>query len=217
MIATVIKGLGPRSEIVLTIALFAGWFIVQSTAAVLADFPTPVFSDAGLLNITIFEIISLALAGAVLYVRGWRLRDFNLRPSWTGILVGLLLFGATLIFHVGIWDLFKVDAPEKTFLAEMAVAVSVGLPIALLSSVVNGFYEELFLTGYLLKALQGAGAGVALGVSALVRLSYHLYQGPLGSVSVLVFGLVLTLYYWRYRQLWPVVFAHIFADFAALA
>jgi membrane protease YdiL (CAAX protease family) len=75
-------------------------------------------------------------------------------------------------------------------------------------------FEELFLTGYLLRALIRFGASIAIGVPVLVRALCHLYQGPLGTMSVIGAGVVLGAYYWRKRQLWPVVFAHIFADIA---
>jgi membrane protease YdiL (CAAX protease family) len=58
------------------------------------------------------------------------------------------------------------------------------------------------------------GASIAIGVPVLVRALCHLYQGPLGTMSVIGAGVVLGAYYWRKRQLWPVVFAHIFADIA---
>lgn len=216
MIAAVLRRLSVRVEIALVIALFAGWFILVSVMATLAGFPTPQFSDAGLVEIAIFEVIAFALAFAFLYVRGWRPRDFNIRPSWVDTLVGLLLFGAGVIIFFGLWDLFRPSAPEKTFLAEMKSATTAGLPIVVVFSPINAAYEEFFLTGYLLKALQSAGAVMALGVSALVRLSYHLYQGPLGALSVLAFGLIFTMYYWRYRQLWPVISAHIAWDVTGL-
>jgi len=88
--------------------------------------------------------------------------------------------------------------------------------VVLLVSVVNGTFEEFFLTGYLLKVLRPAGASAALGVSALIRMTYHLYQGPLGALTVMAFGLLLTAFYWRYRLLWPVISAHIITDFVAL-
>jgi membrane protease YdiL (CAAX protease family) len=45
---------------------------------------------------------------------------------------------------------------------------------------------------------------------------YHLYQGPLGAILVLGFGVVVSLFYWRFRQVWPVMVAHMLADAAAL-
>jgi membrane protease YdiL (CAAX protease family) len=43
---------------------------------------------------------------------------------------------------------------------------------------------------------------------------YHIYQGPVGALSVLVFGLVLSLFYLRTGRLFPVVVAHVIADVA---
>jgi membrane protease YdiL (CAAX protease family) len=97
-----------------------------------------------------------------------------------------------------------------------ANATALSFPVALLLSVVNGAYEELFLTRYLVDTLARYGASVALGVSALGRVTYHLYQGPLGAVSVWAFGLVVTVSYWRFGELRPVMSAHVLADLAAL-
>jgi membrane protease YdiL (CAAX protease family) len=72
----------------------------------------------------------------------------------------------------------------------------------------------VFLTGFLLRALIPFGASIAIGVPVLVRAAGHLYQGPLGTMSVIGVGVVFGAYYWRKRQLWPVVVAHIVADVA---
>lgn len=82
---------------------------------------------------------------------------------------------------------------------------------------VNGLYEETFLTGYLLPAFGAVSAPFAVGGTALIRSLYHLYQGPAGVVAVLAFGIVCSVYYWRTRKLWPVVFAHMFADLYGFA
>jgi membrane protease YdiL (CAAX protease family) len=73
------------------------------------------------------------------------------------------------------------------------------------------------LLGYLMRGFAEAGASFALGLSVLVRLLYHLYQGPLGAVSVVVCGLVLGAAYWRTRRLWPVALAHALIDMIALS
>lgn len=78
-------------------------------------------------------------------------------------------------------------------------------------AIVNGAYEEVFLLGFLMRGLRRFGASNAIGVSLLVRLLHHMYQGPLGALSVLVFGGVLSIFYWRKGQLFPAVFAHVLA------
>ena len=50
-----------------------------------------------------------------------------------------------------------------------------------------------------------------------IRMPYHVYQGPLGTLSILAFGLIIGTYYWRTRALGAVVVTHILADLIALA
>ena len=68
-----------------------------------------------------------------------------------------------------------------------------------------------------LSPLAGWGSDFAVGASVLVRMLYHLYQGPSGAIFVIGFGLVLSLYFLWKRKLWPLVFAHIFADIAGFS
>lgn len=58
-------------------------------------------------------------------------------------------------------------------------------------------------------------SGAAIAVSALIRGSYHLYQGFGGFISNLVFGLLLGWLYQRTRRLWPLVIAHTVIDITA--
>lgn len=46
--------------------------------------------------------------------------------------------------------------------------------------------KRRFWLGYLVRGFAAVGASFAIGLSLLVRVLYHLYQGPLGAVSVLV-------------------------------
>jgi membrane protease YdiL (CAAX protease family) len=43
----------------------------------------------------------------------------------------------------------------------------------------------------------------------MVRLLYHLYQGPIGVVTIVPMGLLFGYAYARSRQLWPLIFAHV--------
>ena len=75
-----------------------------------------------------------------------------------------------------------------------------------------GTFEEVFLLGVLVRGLRAYGVSIAIGFPLLIRLLYHLYQGPLGAVWVLAFGLTFTLFYVRIGRLWPAVFAHMLWD-----
>lgn len=202
-------------EIVLVVAIFAGWFIYSSVQAVLSGFPIPHLSDKEALALLLSECFAFPVAFAVLWVRGWRLKDLGIQVTWLHSFVGLLLFGGAILLNIALWELLGHTIGGREFLTQFSQAISVSFPIALLLSVANGFFEEFFLCRYLVEAFTKFGPAIALGVSALVRVMYHLYQGPLGAILVLGFGIVVTLFYWRFRQVWPVMFAHMLADLAA--
>jgi CAAX protease family protein len=215
--ATYIRGLSRAAEIVIVVAIFAGWFIYASVQAVLLGFPVPTFEDRGLLGLVILETIMFGFAWSFLRVRGWRIAQFDIRVTWLGLLIGSILYGVGWIADVAIWDSFAKQDAARSMLEDISHANTATLPMVLLVSIINGTYEEFFLTGYLLKALRSAGASAALGVSALIRLTCHLYQGPIGALMIMTVGLLFAGFYWRYRLLWPVICAHIIADVLGLA
>jgi membrane protease YdiL (CAAX protease family) len=42
-------------------------------------------------------------------------------------------------------------------------------------------------------------------------------QGPLGATGILLLGVLYGVLYWDYRQLWPLMLAHMILDFLGLA
>jgi uncharacterized protein len=69
----------------------------------------------------------------------------------------------------------------------------------------------------MVEAFAKHGVMFAIGASSLVRIAYHFYQGPQSAVSTLIFGIVVTAFYWRFRRIWPVMVSHILADVVGLA
>jgi membrane protease YdiL (CAAX protease family) len=205
-------------EAIAVVVLCFGWFILSSLTAVLEGFPADDrFNDATFVGLVGTELVLGALALLMLRARGHSLRELLPTPSWRGSVGGLLLFALAMLAWSLVGQAFSAQELAAQPIADMAAKASVTLPVVLLVSAVNGLYEETFLVGYLVRGLAHLGASVALGVSVLVRVLYHLYQGPVGAVSVLVYGLVVGACYWRTRALWPVVFAHVLADVFAFA
>ena len=132
-------------------------------------------------------------------------------------MTGLALYGAVTLVTWPINLAAKMTDLATQPIEQMVTDANITFPLLVAVSVVSGLYEETFLIGYLLRALESFGASFAIGVTLLVRVLYHLYQGPIGALTIFVFGLVLGIYYWRKRNLWPVVFAHIFADLAGFS
>ena len=195
------------------VLLCFGWFIVsslQSLSAWKAGASAQGFSDNILAAVVVTELIFGAAAIAVLQARGYPLRTLYPRPSWSGALLGACLYlGATGLATLA---MKLVPQAEGMPIAEMAAHAHVSLSTVMLVSIVNGIYEEVFLLGYLMRGLRRYGASTALGITLLVRLLYHMYQGPVGALGVLLFGAVIGVYYQRTRRLFPVVASHIIAD-----
>jgi membrane protease YdiL (CAAX protease family) len=94
----------------------------------------------------------------------------------------------------------------------------VSMELVFLVSTVNGIFEELFVAGYIITALKDArGMWIAINVSMVVRLLYHLYQGPIGVLTIVPMGLLYGYVYARTRQLWPLIFAHVLIDIIGLS
>jgi membrane protease YdiL (CAAX protease family) len=139
--------------------------------------------------------------------------------DFIGLIALEIAFGAAALAAVAWLVAVLIGAGHTASepIGEMVAGARISLAPLVAMSIVNGIYEEVFLLGYLQRALEGFGAAFAVGVSLLVRLLCHLYQGPSGALYVLGFGLVLSLYFLRTGKLWPVAFAHIFADFAGFS
>jgi len=91
------------------------------------------------------------------------------------------------------------------------------LPVLVLSAVQNALLEEVVVVGYLFARLRQIGWRVpwVLVASAVLRGTYHLYQGFGGFAGNLLMGLVLGLVYLRWRRLGPLVVAHTVLDVVA--
>jgi len=87
-------------------------------------------------------------------------------------------------------------------------------PILLLNAIQNGLLEETLVIGYLLLRLDQLGwrPGTAIVVAALLRGSYHLYQGLGGFTGNFVMGLIFGVLYRRWGRIMPMVIAHSLID-----
>lgn len=88
------------------------------------------------------------------------------------------------------------------------------IPVLLVAAVANGWAEETVVVGYLLSRLRqlGWGENRSLLASALLRGSYHLYQGFGQAVGNLVMGLVFGRVWQRTNRLWALITAHAILD-----
>ncbi|MFF2654696.1 CPBP family intramembrane glutamic endopeptidase [Streptomyces sp. NPDC058045] len=90
-------------------------------------------------------------------------------------------------------------------------------PVLVLSAVQNAVLEEVIVVGYLLRRLGQLGwtPVAALAASAVLRGSYHLYQGIGGFLGNVAMGVVFVLLYRRWGRVGPLVAAHALLDIGA--
>ncbi|WP_395702386.1 CPBP family intramembrane glutamic endopeptidase [Aquabacterium sp.] len=196
-----------EAAIVATICF--GLFVLWSVQAVIAGFPDPEMTDAGNGWLIGLELVLGASALLYLRARGFDIASLYPHPTLRGTLLGVALFGLCWLF--GVIAMNAVHTPGRHEVVAFSYSrMSLASTIAL--ALVNGSFEEVFLLGVLVRGLRGFGLSVALGLPLLVRLLYHLYQGPLGVVWVGTIGITLSMAYVAGRQLWPAVFAHVLWD-----
>lgn len=208
-----------------------GWFILGSIESVLAlhaarapgsaqtlASSASAFSDSAFFRLIMIETVLATCALAYLRVRGYKLTQLVPLPSGKGCLVGMLLYAISIAISVPLIGLFGADQPSTAQpIQDMVSKATISFLPLVCMSIVNGLYEEVFLIGFLQRGLQELGASFAIGAALLVRLLYHLYQGPVGITYVLGFGLVVGMYFAWKKTLWPIVYAHIFADIAGFS
>jgi hypothetical protein len=121
-------------------------------------------------------------------------------------LIGGAGLGLYLIaYHAGV---------ELNVVAENLPAVWWRFPVLVLSAAQNGILEEVIVVGYLLSRLDKLGVRPvwAIAISAVIRGSYHLYQGIGAFFGNAAMGVIFGLFYYRYRRVTPLIIAHTLID-----
>jgi len=193
--------------------------ISSTTACVLCEkatvYPWLDFAD-NLLNVV--NGLAPAFLALVLLARNPGGRGFgigfDLRARWRDS-----AHGVGFLALIGIPGLALVWAAHRFgFNASLNVVdfpdVWYRVPYLLLSAFQNGLAEEVVVAAFLLTRLRQLGWSDqrALTVSAVLRGSYHLYQGYGGFVGNLVMGLIFGYWFQRTRRVWPLIIAHFLLD-----
>lgn len=90
-------------------------------------------------------------------------------------------------------------------------------PVLVLGALENAVLEEVVVLGFVLHRLRQIGWGWpgAIWTSALIRGSYHLYQGVGGFVGNVVMGLLFGWLFRRWGRVMPMIVAHALIDSVA--
>ncbi|SEL78691.1 CAAX protease self-immunity [Roseateles sp. YR242] len=206
------------TEAVVVSAVCFGLFSLWSVQAVMAGFPAARYSNDGVLQMIALELVLAGAALLFLRVRGFDVASLLPRPTWWDTLLGALTYLAAWMLETVCTSAYQAMVPPSPTPDVIEFSFN-GLTVATLIgfSVVNGLFEEVFLLGVLVRGLRGLGLGLAISLPLLLRLLYHTYQGPVGALGVVAFGLAVTLVYVRTGRLWPSVYAHILADVIPMA
>ena len=91
------------------------------------------------------------------------------------------------------------------------------IPVLLLSAFQNAVLEEVVVLGYLMSRLDRLGVRPrwAIAISAVIRGSYHLYQGIGGFIGNAVMGTIFGILFRRWRRVTPMIIAHFLIDSVA--
>ncbi|MFI5757620.1 CPBP family intramembrane glutamic endopeptidase [Streptomyces sp. NPDC051569] len=164
-------------------------------------------------------LVPVALVAHLLLREGSGLRalGFDGRRPWPdlgrGTLVAAGIGSAGLAFYLVVQSV----GFNLTVVPESLPDVWWKFPVLILSAIQNSVLEEVIVVGYLLRRLGQLGwtPMAALVASALLRGSYHLYQGIGGFLGNMVMGVVFVLLYRRWGRVGPLVVAHALLDIGA--
>jgi membrane protease YdiL (CAAX protease family) len=179
------------------------------------------YDNSGLVGDLVFELVQSLFLIWFLRIRGWTLEKLGLNVTLRGTLLGVGLLAFTYGLWIGVQYLAGWIMPVEMQAAQArypTASPDLSMSLMFLASVVNGIFEEVFVAGYVIAAVGPVrGMWTAINVSTGIRLLYHLYQGPLGVMSIVPMGLVFGYAYARTRLLWALIFAHIVMDIVGLA
>jgi membrane protease YdiL (CAAX protease family) len=148
---------------------------------------------------------------------GETLRTIGLRPDRRQIGPGLALAAIIGGAGLGLYLAARGLGANLTVVPEDLPDVWWRIPILILSAWQNALLEEVLVAAYLLHRLRGLGWSddKALVTSALLRGSYHLYQGFGGFAGNAVMGLIFGRIWQRSRRTTSLVIAHATIDTVA--
>lgn len=221
LVLTVTLGLsGLRSLLALLDALLAPGSLADQSVAINAPVRKTELLDLAYQLTGVIQLMAWGGLGSYLLWRsGIPLRSIGIDRRSPGHDMGLGVGLAALIGvpGLGLYLLAHAAGLNLTVLPSALGDTWWRVPVLTAAAVANALAEELLVVGYLITRLRqlGTGEGVAVLASAVLRGSYHLYQGFGGFVGNLVMGLVFGRFWQRTHRLWALVSAHALIDVVA--
>lgn len=141
----------------------------------------------------------------------------DLRRPGFDIGTGLGLAAAIGIPGLGLYLLARELGINTTIAAANLPPYWWAAPVLILNALANGVLEEVVVVGYLITRLQEMGWRTrnAVAASALLRGTYHLYQGVGGFVGNAIMGVIFALFFLKTKRVLPLIIAHTILDVVA--
>jgi len=135
------------------------------------------------------------------------------RDALNGVVVAAVIGGAGLGLYLAAFHL----GANLNVVAEQLPAVWWRIPVLILQAAQNGILEEVLVAGFLLHRLAQLRwpAGRSIALSAVLRGSYHLYQGFGGFLGNAAMGVIFAFLYRRWGRVTPLIIAHTLIDAVA--
>lgn len=142
-------------------------------------------------------------------VRAWR--------GWRELGWGALLAAAIGLPGLGLYAAGRALGITARVVPDGLQDVWWAIPVLVLAAVKNAVLEEVLVVAYLVRRLEdlGVGARARTACSAVLRGSYHLYQGIGPFIGNAVMGVVFAEWFRRTGRTWPLVVAHTLLDVVA--
>jgi len=213
-----IRNLSPAAEFWLVIALCFGVMLFKSfDDALFHLFVGPrrhPITDFMFLSMGVYELAAMAAVYWIGRIRGWSFASFGLRVTWKGTGAGILLLIAVELALACQSTLLQLSHLSGGYASQFSGALT--LPTIAINSLTNPVFEELMEVGYFVHVLKRRGMWPTIAASVLLRTLLHVYAGFAVASGVALLGLIFGLTYWRWRQLWPLIFVHMMFDFFGL-
>ena len=226
------------AEILIVLALSLGRSGIYSIVSFLGDLTSgvPLAGQSAVLNDTLapgrplldltrqvlrilFALAPVALVWYLLVRSGEGLRAIGLDLSQPG---RDLLRGAGLAAVVGGIGLVGYLAAYQSGVNLAVVAQALPdewwrWPVLIGAAMQNSIVEEVIVIGFVMRRLTQLGWGpwATIGTSAIVRGSYHLYQGIGGLLGNMAMGVLFGWLFVRWGRVMPLVVAHALIDIVA--
>ena len=166
----------------------------------------------------VFPLVPALLALYLLRLTGDRQRiGFDLARPWKDLGWGYVIAAGIGIPGLGLYFAARAAGLNTNVQPANLAENWWTIPVLIGLAIMNGVLEEVVIVGFWFTRMRQAGWSVAavLITGAVIRGSYHLYQGFGGFVGNLVMGLIFGWIFLRTKRVGPLVVAHVILDICA--